>query len=78
MIEHVEPLLSPSAKMAKELLTRVGDFSSMGEDDDVSSSVKALATTLLEVGKKFDCIFIFTRDTQQIFQKMTCENIVMI
>jgi hypothetical protein len=50
----------------------------MGEDDDVSSSVKALATTLLEVGKKFDCIFIFTRDTQQIFQKMTCENIVMI
>ena len=39
-----------AVKLAQQLMTRVGDFSALGEDDDMYTNVKALASTFASVG----------------------------
>ena len=51
MVEHREVALPQQVEMAKELLTRLGDYSAMtDEDDDVVSNIRALANLFVSIG----------------------------
>ena len=43
MVEHQEEILPPKVEMAKEIITRLGDFTAMTPDDDVLSNIAAAA-----------------------------------
>jgi len=50
MIEHVDPPMPEAVQMAKQLLTRLGDYSVMTDEDDVVGNIKALANVMVSVG----------------------------
>lgn len=45
-----EPMVS-NVLLAQQIMTRLGDFSAMGEQDDLYGNVKALAQTFVAVGE---------------------------
>lgn len=53
MVEHREDALPQQVEMAKQVLTRLGDFSAMSpdDDDDLVSNIRALANLLVSIGK---------------------------
>ena len=50
MIEHKEPELAPQVALAKQIITRLGDFSSLTAEDELLSNIKQLTTIFLDVG----------------------------
>jgi hypothetical protein len=50
MIEHIEPKQADEVEMAKLLLTRLGDYSSMEAEDDMTANIESLAEILVSVG----------------------------
>ena len=61
MIEHQAEVLPAALIMAKQILSRLGDYSAMTEEDDVLSNIQALAGLLISVGKMFDVLLYTTR-----------------
>ena len=52
MVEHREVALPQQVEMAKQVLTRLGDFSAMSEeDDDLVSNIRALGNLFVSIGK---------------------------
>ncbi len=56
MVEHQEDILSPNVAMAKEIITRIGDFTQMTPDDNVLNNIIAAATVFSSEGKRFHFI----------------------
>lgn len=50
MVEHKAAVLPVQVQMAKQILTRLGDFSAMTEIDDLASNIKQLAELLVSLG----------------------------
>lgn len=51
MIPRELPVLPMEVKIVQEILTKLGDYSSLGEDEDITSNISELANVLVEVGK---------------------------
>ncbi len=61
MVEHREDALPPQVEMAKQVLTRLGDFSAMSDDDDdLVSNIRALANLLVSIGTSRHCVLTHT------------------
>jgi hypothetical protein len=52
MMERKEVIIPAEVMMAKQILSRLGDYSAMAEEDDVVSNIRALAGLLVSLGKK--------------------------
>eukprot|EP01038_Epipyxis_sp_PR26KG_P008363 gene8363-11316_t len=50
MVERKEVATSPAVNLIKQLVTKVGDYSSMSEDDVLTDNISSLATMLASVG----------------------------
>ena len=64
MIEHQAEVLPAALIMAKQILSRLGDYSAMTEEDDVLSNIQALAGLLISVGKMSDIVGYHLISTQ--------------
>ena len=51
MMPRKEEPVSTSVQLAQQIMTRLGDFSAMTEQDDLYSNIKALAQTFITVGE---------------------------
>lgn len=51
-MERKEVTIPAEVTMAKQILSRLGDYSAMAEEDDVVSNIRALAGLLVSLGKK--------------------------
>lgn len=51
MIEHQEDVLPPRVSMAKEIITRLGDFTRMTPEDNVLSNIVAAAAVFANQGR---------------------------
>jgi hypothetical protein len=51
MMEHQEIAIAPEVAMAKQILSRLGDYSAMTEEDDLIANIKALAGLLVTLGE---------------------------
>jgi hypothetical protein len=56
MMPRKEEEVPPSVQLAQKLLTRLADYTEVGEDEDVYSNVKALANTIISVGAYYRLI----------------------
>ena len=65
MIEKKEAVEEPQVKLAKQIIARLGDFSVMGDDDDLSDNLRGLANVFVEVGD----IVTFPEEISNIFIK---------
>lgn len=53
MVPRSEPVIPQQVKLAQQIILRLGDYSSMDEEEnDIAGNVKALNEILLSVGKK--------------------------
>ena len=50
-MEHQEVAIAPEVAMAKQILSRLGDYSAMTEEDDLIANIKALAGLLVTLGE---------------------------
>lgn len=50
-MEHQEVAVAPEVALAKQILSRLGDYSAMTEEDDLTANIKALAGLLVTLGK---------------------------
>ena len=46
-MEHQEIAIAPEVAMAKQILSRLGDYSAMTEEDDLIANIKALQDSSL-------------------------------
>ncbi len=51
MMPRKEEVIPTSVQLAQQIMTRLGDFSAMTEQDDLYSNIKALAHTFVNVGE---------------------------
>lgn len=51
MMPRKEEPVPSSVLLAQQIMTRLGDFSAMTEQDDLYSNIKALAQTFITVGE---------------------------
>lgn len=68
MMPRKEEEVPTAVKLAQQLMTRVGDFSALGEDDDMYTNVKALASTFASVGDLTE----FSEEISTLFVKCFC------
>lgn len=52
-MERQDQILPAEVLMAKQILSRLGDYSAMTEEDDLISNIKALAGLLVSLGELF-------------------------
>lgn len=50
MIEHAEPVLPPQVATAKEIITRLADFSQMTDEDNVLNNILAASEVFASEG----------------------------
>jgi hypothetical protein len=50
MMPRKEEEVPQSVQLAQKLVTRLADYTEVGEDEDVYTNVKALANTIIAVG----------------------------
>ena len=51
-MERKEVIVPAEVMMAKQILSRLGDYSAMAEEDDVISNIRALAGLLVSLGNQ--------------------------
>lgn len=75
MMPRKEEAVPSSVQLAQNIMTRLGDFSAMTEQDDLYSNIQALAQTFISVGKGAGhciCITYLPRLNSYRFSQMWC------
>lgn len=58
MVPRKEPDVPPQVKMARQLLTTLGDYTQMGPDDVLKENIEALAQALADSGVLSTSMFL--------------------
>ena len=64
MVERPDQVLPAEVLMAKQILSRLGDYSAMTEEDDLISNIKALAGLLVSIGEICKYFGLFEQETR--------------
>ena len=67
MMPRKEEVIPTSVQLAHQIMTRLGDFSAMTEQDDLYANIKALAHTFVNVGKCTLSLFSFVTLSDSLF-----------
>lgn len=69
MVERQDQILPAEVLMAKQILSRLGDYSAMTEEDDLISNIKALAGLLVSLGELFNLKYSVIKIKMKLLSK---------
>lgn len=68
-MERQDQILPAEVLMAKQILSRLGDYSAMTEEDDLISNIKALAGLLVSLGELFNLKYSVIKIKMKLLSK---------